>query len=235
MWPLHLMEHGGNAVPLLKTPESTNFPCRACRALIKVWAGTQILWAVCEMQGEAELVLCSQSCSGQHFCITPNLWQPQLSLPHPGKCSAGNVLQWHKIQPALQDGKPAEKILQPCEINCAEQRDMHCLQSLGPHQAHRGSAGKRRGNLKMAEAFIPQEPGGGKNTMGILHTVLVFAAMESSCGSGMGSEDCTIPSYYILHIITYYILITYYIFPHGTVSPVMTTLCYLEWSCSKEE
>lgn len=66
-----------------------------------------------------------------------------------------------------------------------------------------GAPGKRKGNLGVAEAehlpwvmaFSPQEPAGGTNTIGMHHTGL-FSAMESSCGSAMGSQDYTIPSYY---------------------------------------
>lgn len=87
---------------------------------------------------------------------------------------------------------------------------MQGFQSLGPHQDHRGTPGKRKGNLEMAEAghlpwviaFSLQEPGGGTNTMGIHLPVPVFSGVEGSCGSGMGSQDYTIPSYCIL--------------PHGT-------------------
>lgn len=79
---------------------------------------------------------------------------------------------------------------------------------------------KRKGNLEIVEgghlsgyltAFSPQEPGGGTNAVGIHHTALVFSAMESSCGSGMGSRGLyTIPSYYSI----------------WDCSPVMTTLLF---------
>lgn len=134
-------------------------------------------------------------------------WQPQLSFSH--ACS-GFLLSMSCSNTKSHQPHSMES---PCQQQGFYSLTRLTMQSRGTsrvlrHWVHTRltedlqGKGKGIGNLGMAEvghlswvtAFSPQEPGGGTNTVGIHHTLMVFSAMESSCGSGMGSQDHIIPS-----------------------------------------
>lgn len=161
-------------------------------------------------RAEPDTERCSERAGHANTAALPHeLRQPQFSFSHACSgfllsmfCSNAKSHQPHRMESPCQQ----QKFCNLARLTMQSRRRSRVCRHWVHTRLTEGLQGKGKefGNLEMAghlpwvTAFSPQESGGGTNTMGIHHTMLVFSALESSCGSGMGSQDHTIPS--LLHV-----------------------------------